>query len=611
MSRRFHIQRLPCPRAWATLVLGLTLEACGRPDPTEVQPPAPEPPGYQAAAPFPFQESEALAGLDFVHVNGMVGELYFHEIMGSGVALFDFNNSGLLDVFLVQGHSLGEREPDPPRDRLFRNDLEVLPDGTPEVRFTDVTEESGIRSVGYGMGVIAADFDGDGWDDLYVTNFGPNQLWRNNGDETFSDVTESAGVGDSRWSVPAVAFDFDRDGHLDLFVGNYVDFTLETHQRCTTDMGEPNYCGPLAFRPYRDALFRNLGDGTFEEVSARKGLDAAYGGALGAVVGDFSGDGWLDLYVANDGVPNQLWINQQGQGFRNEALLAGVALNAAGEPEASMGVDAGDFDNDGDEDLFMTHLTRETNTLYVNQGDTLFVDRSLASGLGLPSWDLTGFGTAFLDFDNDGHLDVLVVNGAVRIIESLARAGDSFPLHQRNLLFRNQGDGTFVDISAQAGPAFARSEVSRGAAFGDLDNNGAMDVVISNNNGPVRVLLNQVGSRNPWIGLRLVTGDPPRDALGAWVALEKEGRPIAWRRVRAAASYGSSNDPRVLFGLGDHGSSGPFSVAVMWPDGSHERFTDLEVRAYTTLSQGTGQAVGDPGPSAPSEGDRPGEAEST
>jgi len=585
--------------ATAALLVGLALVGCGRGEPPAADPPGAEPdaPG-PAAGPgsiAPFEEVADELGLRFVHTNGMTGELYFNEIMGSGVALFDYDGDGDLDVYLVQGHSLGEPEPEPPSDRLFRNDLETRPDGTRVLGFTDVTEESGIRATGYGMGAQAFDYDGDGRVDLYVTNFGPNQLWRNEGDGTFTEVAARSGVDDPRWSVPAVPFDFDRDGHLDLFVGNYVDFTLATHKRCTTDLGEPNYCGPLSFQPYPDSLYRNRGDGRFEEVSARLGLRTELGGALGAVAADFDGDGWLDLYVANDGVPNQMWMNQRGRGFRDEAQLAGSGVNRAGRAEASMGVDAGDFDGDGDEDLFMTHLTGETNALFVNQGDALFDDRSLESGLGLPSWEFTGFGTAWLDYDNDGHLDVLAVNGAVRVIETLARAGDPFPLHQTNQLFRNRGDGTFAEVTAEAGAPFAVSEVSRGAAFGDLDNDGDVDVVFSNNNGPARLLRNRVGNRRPWVGLRLVHGDLPRDALGAGCTLELAGEAVAWRRVRTAASYASSNDPRLLFGLGP-GPAGDrsYGALVAWPDGLRERFSGLKTGAYAVLRRGTGEPVAGP-----------------
>jgi enediyne biosynthesis protein E4 len=568
--------------------LSLLAAACGGPG-GEVPLPAAAPSPGPAAGEAIFVEAAAAAGLDFRHRNGMSGEYYFNEMMGAGVALLDFDGDGDLDVYLVQGHDLPAPGPDPPGDRLFRNDLEVLADGRRRLRFTDVTTAAGLRAVGYGMGVATGDFDGDGRTDLYVTNFEANQLWRNRGDGTFSDATAAAGVGEPRWSVPAVFFDYDRDGDLDLFVGNYVDFTFATHKRCTTDLGEANYCGPLAYKPYPNALFRNRGDGTFEEVAARIGLAAAYGGALGAVAGDFDGDGWLDLYVANDGRPNQLWMNRGGQRFEDQALLAGAALDERGAPQASMGVDAGDFDGDGDEDLVMTHLSGETNALYRNRGDALFDDWSGESHLALPSFPFTGFGTALFDYDDDGDLDVLVVNGAVRVIEAQARARDPFPLHQPNQLFANRGDGTFEEVSAQAGAVFALSEVSRGAAFGDLDDDGDLDVVVTNDGGPVRLLVNQVGQRRGWIGLRLLlaTGG---NALGAWVGLRGAAGATAWRRVRTAASYASASDPRLLFGLGEVPPAGAlYTARVVWPDGSGEVFGGLAAGRYHTLVEGEGR----------------------
>ena len=552
-----------------------------------------------------FADRAAAAGLDFVHFNGMSGELYFVEINGAGAALFDYDRDDDLDLYLVQGTMLGPGKtladatlppgsPRPLRDRLYRNEL--VPGG--ELRFTDVTEESGLDARGYGMGVATGDVDNDGWPDLYVTNFGPNQLWRNNGDGTFSDITVAAGVGDDRWSVPANFFDFDRDGRLDLYVGNYVDFTIAGHQTCPTVSGARDYCGPLAYHAEPDRLFRNLGasgDGAvrFEDHSARAGIRAAPGATLGAVAGDFNLDGWPDLYVANDQMRNFMWINPAAAagGFRDEALMAGTAVNEEGQPEASMGVGAGDLDNDGDEDLFMTHITRETNTLYLNEGAGFFTDATIAAELGPPSWEYTGFGTAFFDYDNDGRLDLLAVNGAVRILEALARENEPHPLHQRNLLFHNLGDGRFEEVSERSGSVFALSEVSRGAAFGDVDNDGDTDVLVTNNAGPARLLINRVGQDRHWLGLDLRGTDGGREMLGAWVGVQRLDRPTLWRRVRTGGSYASAGDPRVLVGLGD--APGVSGVEVHWPDGRVESWPVAEVDRYLTLRQGSGTAVGD------------------
>ena len=549
----------------------------------------------------PVFEDQALeTGVDFVHFNGMSGEFYIPEVTGAGVGMLDYDRDGDMDLYLVQGRMLGPGktpedvlEPWPGKgplvDRLYRNDLEVRPDGSRSLRFTDVTEEIGLVSDGYGMGVVTGDFDNDGWIDLYVTNLEGNHLFRNRGDGTFEDVTDRAGVQDTRWSVPAVFFDYDRDGWLDLFVGNYLDFTYDNHKTCLTVTGARDYCGPSAYRGEPDRLLHNRGDGTFEDVTRESGLHTAYGPALGAVAADLDGDGRGDLYVANDGKPNQMWMQRSDETFEDRSLMGGSAVNAEGFPEASMGVDAADFDGDGDLDLFMAHIAGETNTLYRNDGTGLFEDSSIPSGLGPASKWATAFGAGALDYDNDGWLDVLTVNGAVRTIEEQARRKIPYPLRQPNQLFRNLGQGRFRDVSEQAGEALAVSEVSRGAAFGDVDNDGDTDVLVLNSNGPTQLLINRVGRDRSWLGLRLVTGDPPRDALGARVGLFRPDRPPLWRRVRTDASFASANDPRVLFGLGD--GDRVERIRVQWPQGRVEEWLDVPVGRYSTLTEGSGREV--------------------
>jgi hypothetical protein len=555
-----------------------------------------------------FTDEATAAGLDFTHFNGMSGQLYMPEILGPGVALLDFDNDGDLDVFLVQGQMLGRgktiadalfppRGSEPPRGRLFRNDLQVSADGTRRIHFTDVTEQSGINARGYGMGVAVGDFNNDGCVDLYLTNFGRNQLYRNNCDGTFTDVSAASGTDLSGWSVSAAFVDFDRDGWLDLYVTSYLRYSIDSNTRCFSPSGVPDYCTPRSYQPLTGRLYRNMRNGTFRDVTASSHLATEFGPGLGVSTADFNGDGWVDIYVANDGQENQLWLNQHDGTFRNVALLAGVALPATGKAEASMGVDAGDFDNDGDEDLFVTEQTGEGANLFVNDGTGTFEDRSERSGLGAATLPFTGFGTAWLDFDNDGWLDLLTVNGAVQIIQALAQAGDRFPLHQRKQLFRNLHDGRFEDVTARAGAVFRLSEVGRGAAFGDIDNDGDTDVVVANNNGPVRLLINHIGSLKHWIGLRLVgfgaVGPPGarrglRDMLGARVeVVRKDGLKLV-RRARSDGSYASANDPRVLVGLGD--SRDPVDVRVTWPDGRTERFGKLAIDRYSTLQEGKGQS---------------------
>ncbi|HEU4390967.1 MAG TPA: CRTAC1 family protein [Blastocatellia bacterium] len=541
-----------------------------------------------------FAEVASETGLRFSHYNGMTGKFYLPEITGPGAALFDFDNDGDLDVFLVQGNALEAnnkpgstlfpwRDPKPPGGMLSRNDLVIEKDGTRKLRFTDVTEKSGVIATGYGMGVAAGDIDNDGWTDLYITNLGSNQMLRNNGNGTFTDVTKRSATDDPRWSTSAAFFDYDRDGWLDLFVANYLDFSTATSPTCYGNTSAQDYCTPRALRPVPDRLFHNRGNGTFEDVSVSSGITREFGSGLGVVTADFNGDGWVDIYVANDGNPNQLWINQKNGKFVNDALLAGAAVNRNGQTEAGMGVDGGDFDGDGDDDIFITHLMDETNTLFLNLGKAVFEDRTAETGLGIRTRRYTGFGTLWFDYDNDGWLDLLSANGAVRTMPGPGRPGDPNNLGQPNQLFHNNGDGTFRETSEQAGNAFLLPEISRGAAFGDVDNDGDTDVLIANNNGPIRLFLNQLGSRNRWIGFRLVGDKSKRDMLGARVEVISPNKKSLWRRARTDGGYCSSHDPRVLIGLGT--ADRVESVKVYWPDGSVDTWQAPPVGRYSVLAE--------------------------
>ncbi|HEX6204122.1 MAG TPA: CRTAC1 family protein [Thermoanaerobaculia bacterium] len=599
--------RRPTAASLSRLAAGLALAAAALAAAGCAADRAAEPAAAGGAADGPlFVDAAAESGLDFVHWNGASGEWYMVEILGAGAALFDYDGDGDLDVYLVQGDLLGPgrtaadalRPPDGPlTDRLYRNDSTPGPDGRRRLAFTDVSEESGVAALGggYGMGVAAGDYDDDGDVDLYVTNFGPNRLLENRGDGTFADATARAGVGDDRWSVPAAFFDYDGDGRLDLFVGNYVAFDFDRLPICRDLTGAQDYCGPKVFPDQPDRLFHNRGDGTFEDVTRAAGLTGGFGPALGVVAADFDGDERVDLYVANDGKANNLWLNQGDGTFRDEALFSGTALDEMGRAQGSMGVDAGDFDGDGDLDLFMTHLTQETNTLYRNDGSGLFEDWSTESGLGGPSLAMTAFGTAWFDYDNDGWLDLLIANGAVTKILELVRRGDRFPLHQPNQLFHNLGGGgaeggegvRFADVTARAGPVFELSEVSRAAAFGDVDDDGDVDVLVTNNDGPARLLVNQVGAARPWLGVRLLAAGGRRDAHGARAAVVRGGRAELWRRVRPEGSYVAANDPRIVFGLGDEPEVE--AVRVVWPGGRAEDFPGLAPGRYHTLVEGSGR----------------------
>jgi enediyne biosynthesis protein E4 len=535
-------------------------------------------------APPLFIEAAASTGLNFTHVNGATGKFYMPELMGSGVALFDYDNDGDLDVFLVQGGPLDASAPGP-TCRLFRNDLVVRPDGTRTLHFTDVTERAGLALRTYGMGVAVGDYDNDGYLDLFITSFGADHLFHNNGNGTFTDVTAQAGVSDPLWSASAAFVDYDRDGDLDLFVANYLDFSVASSKECHDPVGARDYCGPRAYRPVPDKLYRNDGNGRFTDVTEAAGISKADGAGLGVSMGDYNGDGWPDLYVANDATPNQLWINHHDGTFVDEGLLSGSALNAAGNPEGSMGIASGDFDVDGDEDLFVTNIIGETFALYVNDGKGNFEDARVRAGLAAPTAAYTGFGTDWFDYDNDGLLDLFVANGAVNVIES--QRGQPVPFRMKNQLFHNVG-GRFQETSAEGGPAFTQPNVARGAAFGDIDNDGDIDIVVTRNNGAVMLLLNQAphdATSNHWLQLRLEQPSGNRFAIGAWVGVERGTKPTLWRRVRTDGSYLSASDVRLHFGLG--ASPQVTGISVQWPDGQKEHWPAVDkVDRLITLRRG-------------------------
>ncbi|MCE2557780.1 MAG: CRTAC1 family protein [Acidobacteria bacterium] len=552
-----------------------------------------------------FVDATRSAGLDFRHWNGMSGQLYYPEVVGAGAALFDYDNDGDLDLYLVQGNLLGAdgdrtratvpwTGEGPPRDRLLRNDLEHS-DGRTTIRFVDVTEESGISAFGYGMGVTASDLDNDGWTDLYVLNLGGNQLWRNEGDGTFTDRTEASGADDSRWSIAAAAADYDGDLDLDLFVVNYLNFSLVTHKTCLTERGEIDYCLPSAYQPVPDRLLRNDGAGRFTDATVEAGLSGTRpGNGLGVLVADLDGDRRLDFYVANDLMPNHLWINAGNGDLAEEGLISGAALNADGEAEASMGVAGGDYDGDGDLDLFLTHFHRETNTLYRNDsepGAPAFRDRTNAAALARPSWDATSFGTVFLDLDLDGWLDLAVVNGAVTFAAGRPRTEDDpFPLDQPNQAFLNvpgNGGGRRFETARTGLLDGASPHVSRALVSGDIDNDGDTDLVITNNNGPARLLLNQAGTGDDWIGLapRLTDAQGRRPASGVTVRVHRDGAPPLVRLAGTSGSYTSSGDPRVAVSLG---GATVTRVEVQWSDGTVEEWPAPPPGAYTDLVRSTG-----------------------
>ncbi|MEC9096523.1 MAG: CRTAC1 family protein [Planctomycetota bacterium] len=544
-----------------------------------------------------FHDATSEVGLKFTHYNGMTGELYLPELMGSGTVLFDYDNDGDLDVYLIQGALLGESTSlddsiyppqTPPQDQLFRNDLTVDESGNTTLTFVNVTKECEINASGYGMGAAVTDFNQDGWLDLYVTNWGKNQLWKNNGDGTFSDVTMAAGVESPQWGTSAAFVDINQDGWDDLYVSNYITFGYDTHRPCYLPSGAIGYCGPKSGASEPDRLFLNQRDGTFQDISAVSGIAQKHDAGLGVLIRDFNNDLWPDIYVANDAGHNHLWINQQDETFVDEALIRGCACNIDGLAEGSMGVDAADIDGDGDEDLVIGHWAEETNTVYLNLGNGYFEDATDQFNLGVPSVGYTAFGTAWFDFDNDGWLDLFMANGATNFIEARQRVNDVYPLQERNQLFRNIAGTLYEDVTDSVGILCETVEVTRGASFGDLDNDGDTDILISNNSGPARIYTNQIGANQHWLGVTLQAPGKSTPALQCRIDLQGSDDRMLIRTPRTDGSYLSVNDPRVLFGLGTQTEN--VTLRVHWPDGAIESYREISIDQYVTLVKGEGIA---------------------
>ena len=559
----------------AGLVLaGALMLGCPAGDPPDPGPG--ETPGDpRPEGPVWFEDVAATAGVEFVCLSGHSGPFLFPEIVLGGAALLDHDGDGDLDVYLVQGGSITSPETNPP-NRLYRNDG----DGS----FTDVTAESGAGDTGYGIGAAAGDFDNDGDVDLYLTNLGPNTLLRNEGDGTFTDVTEASGSGDPGWGNSAAFLDHDHDGDLDLFVTNYINWTPATELTCYNNFGARDYCLPLNYNsPARDTLYRNDGDGTFTDVSQAAGLETAFGNGMGVAPGDYDGDGRIDVFVANDSMMNQLWINQGDGTFVDEALLRGCAIDEHGKAKAGMGVVPTDADDDGDLDLLVVNLFSQSDSFYRNDSG-YFADRTAVKGLAMHSRPYTRFGVGLVDLDNDGWLDLYQANGDV-VISAEPLTDD--PFAQPNLLLRGGPDGRLEPVSPRGGVSPELIHTSRAAAFGDLDNDGGVDVVVVNRDGPAYVLHNVVQHRGNWLLLR-VLDEHGRDALGAEVTLGLGSRRLR-RDVQPAYSYCAGNDARVHVGLGD--ASTADDVRVRWTDGGRESFGDLAAGRVVTLRRGEGSVT--------------------
>lgn len=559
--------------AGAAAGLGLVLVtfACGGDDGAQerVEPQA----GPSAGSPW-FEERAAAAGITFRHRTGASGKYFFPEMNGGGAAALDLDDDGWLDLFFAQSGKVDAAEGEVYSHGLFRN----RGDGT----FEDLTVGSGVDTGGYAMGVTAGDFDGDGRTDLYVANVGPNVLLRNAGGGRFEDVTASAGVAGDVWSSGAAFSDFDSDGDLDIYVCNYVYWSIATDKQCFEESGRRTYCGPQSYdAPVPDQLFRNDGDGRFTDVSEAVGLNVAFGNALGVVSADFNGDGRLDFFVANDRNDDQLWINQADGKFRDDALIAGCAVDRDGTARAGMGVDAGDVDNDGDLDLIVVNLHGEFDGFYRNEG-RYFVEETTSAGIGLATRAYTRFGVGFGDFDNDGDLDLYQANGRVGLLGTPIVED---PYAEPNVLLENVGDVKWRPVEPQGGTREVLIHTSRGAVFGDFDNDGGVDIVVVNSNEAPYLLHNVREGRGHWLLLD-VRGANGAPAVGARVYLE-HGEERMRRDVLPCTSYASSRDPRVHFGLGARGEVP--EVEVHWLDGAVERFGPLEVDALSRLQQGQGR----------------------
>ncbi len=530
----------------------------------------------------PFVDATKTSALIFSHDAAPGDDRYLPQIVGAGVALADFDGDGDLDVYFVQGGGSVVAGSDRTANQYLRNNLVE----NQALTFSNVTDQFGGADTHYGMGVATGDIDNDGDVDLYVTNVGRNTLYLNDGFGRLRDVTDGAGVGHDGWSAGASFADYDQDGLLDLFVTHYVGATWTENPTCKNALGEKDYCSPEVFDRTSDTLYRNLGNGQFEDVSERSGIAVAKAAGLGVVAADFDQDGWLDFFVANDQSANFLWRNTGDGRFEETGMLSGSAYNAHGMAEASMGVTAADFDGDGDEDLFMTHLGAQTNTLYVNDGQGGFSDGTDLARLGSASLVFTGFGARWFDVDNDTDLDLFVANGAISAQPE--RAGVSmFPYEQRNQLFLLESAGRYVEWRDTQGGALEHIAVSRGAAFGDLDNDGDTDVVVTNANGPAQLLLNNNDNEH-WVGFSLRLPEGKRDAIGARIAVMRRNQNTLWRRVNTDGSYLSANDPRVLIGLGP--GTGSLAIGVVWPNGQRERWLDVAPGRYHTLVKGTGSS---------------------
>ncbi|HEV7220410.1 MAG TPA: CRTAC1 family protein [Terriglobales bacterium] len=529
--------------------------------------------------PVRFVDVARSAGITFHHENAASTEKYLIETMGSGCGWIDYDQNGLLDVYLVNGtathaRSLGYS----PRSALYRNNG----DGT----FTDVTSKAGVGAEGlFGMGVAVGDYDNDGFPDLFVLGYGRCILYHNNGDGTFTDVTAKAGIENlGRWGSSAAWFDYNNDGHLDLVIANYVDWSPERNFYCgDRGPGMRSYCHPDDFNGQPPALYHNNGDGTFTDVSKSSGVGLKASNGLGVVTFDYDNDGWQDIFIANDHMPNFLFHNNRNGTFSEVGYLAGVAVSGDGQFEAGMGTDAADTTGNGRMDLAVTHLDTQLARFYQNLGDGTFDDATLRSKIGYATFHMSGFGTRFMDYDNDGKRDLFMANG--HVLDNIERYHADSPYAEPKLMFRNLGSGIFENASDQLGPDFQLPRVSRGAAIADFDNDGDLDILVNNNGQSPQLLRNDGGNANHWLEIFLIGTKSNRDGVGARVRVTA-GNLVLYDQRKGGMSYQSAQDPRLHFGLGQNSKID--AIEILWPSGMTSNLTNLKADQILAVKENTG-----------------------
>lgn len=585
------MQKLPC-RSVAFFALMVLLSACVKP-PTDAPPASSQAEGGEGSSqadqarqaarestrysgPTQFIDVTVAAGISFRHNSGAYGKKYLPETMGSGCAFLDYDNDGWQDILLINSMDWPDRKRSRSYPALYHNDR----DGT----FTDVTKEAGLMVEMYGLGCAIADYDNDGNVDIYVTCLGANHLFRNIGGGKFSDVSAKARVNDPGFSTSVAWLDYDKDGRLDLYICNYVEWTIEKDLYCTLDGKNKSYCDPKSYKGQSATLYRNKGDGTFDNVTERAGLLDPACKSLGVALTDYDNDGWTDLLVANDTQPNKLYRNNGDGTFTDAAMTAGVAFSEAGVARAGMGVDAEDYDGSGRQSFIIGNFSNEMMALYHNEGNGLFIDDAPTSTIGQGSLLTLSFGCFFFDYDLDGLLDVFAANG--HVMDDINNVQPKVTYAEPPHLFRNSGKKSFEEVSSKLGSDFATAVVARGAAYADFDNDGDLDLLISTNNGPARLLRNDGGNQNNLIRVRTVGSMSNRDGIGARVTVKLAGGSTQWRFVKTGSSYCSQNEMVLTFGLGK--ADKIEKIEVLWPGGALDALSAVNANQLITVQEGKG-----------------------